>query len=209
MRIVLLKSPVGGILGLEMITFVEPLGLECVAGCLEEEGHECRILDLRIDGVEKGMAKFRAFRPEMVGLQCNFTTERYRTLALARRIKREASQAFVVVGGHDASRDPGWFQNPLFDVVAIGDGEEIMPRLAEARERGVDLKSVPGLMLNRNGSASFTGPAPARKNLDDLPLPARHLIQEYADEYYINFRKPMALLETAIGFRKILSIASA
>jgi len=35
--------------------------------------------------------------------------------------------------------------------------------------------------------------------MDDLPLPARHLIKEYAPEYYINFRKPLALMETARG----------
>src|ERR1700682_4870236 len=55
MKVSFLKAPIGGIIGLEMITFVEPLGLECVAGGLENEGHACQILDLRIDGMEKGM----------------------------------------------------------------------------------------------------------------------------------------------------------
>ena len=45
----------------------------------------------------------------------------------------------------------------------------------------------------------FTGHAPARRDLDDLPLPARHLIRHYAPHYYINFRKPLALMETARG----------
>jgi len=35
--------------------------------------------------------------------------------------------------------------------------------------------------------------------VDELPLPARHLIDHYADEYYINFRRPLALMETARG----------
>jgi len=30
-------------------------------------------------------------------------------------------------------------------------------------------------------------------------MPARHLIARYADHYYINFRKPLALMETARG----------
>jgi hopanoid C-3 methylase len=30
-------------------------------------------------------------------------------------------------------------------------------------------------------------------------MPARHLIPHYADKYYINFRKPLALMETARG----------
>ncbi len=44
MKVTLLKAPIGGIIGLEMITFVEPLGLECVAGSLETEGHCCQIV---------------------------------------------------------------------------------------------------------------------------------------------------------------------
>jgi len=199
MNVSFLKAPIGGIIGLEMITFVEPLGLECVAGGLEEEGHRCQIVDLRIDGVERGLEKARAFAPEIVGLQCNFTTERFRMLRLARRVREDFPGALVVVGGHDASRDPEWFLHPAIDVVAVGDGEEIMPALVRARERGEDLRKVPGLVLNTAGGPVYTGPAPARRNLDEMPMPARHLIADYAGEYYINFRRPLALMETARG----------
>lgn len=54
-------------------------------------------------------------------------------------------------------------------------------------------------MLNQGGEAHFTGPAPARRELDELPTPARHLIRHYAPHYYFNFHKPLALLETARG----------
>jgi radical SAM superfamily enzyme YgiQ (UPF0313 family) len=199
MKIALLKAPIGGILGLEMLTFVEPLGLICVAGGLEALGHEVRIFDLRIDGEEPGLARCRAFDPDLVGLQCNFTTERFRTLRLARRVRAEMPRAFVVVGGHDASREPHWFSDPVFDAIAVGDGEEILPPLVEALDRGGDLARVPGLVLNRDGGQTDTGHAPARRELDTLPMPARHLIAEYAPHYYINFRKPLALFETARG----------
>ncbi len=202
MKVAFLKAPVGGIIGLEMITFVEPLGLECVAGGLEIEGHECRIVDLRIEGLERGLAKARRFGPDVVGLQCNFTTERFRLLRLARRVKEELPDALLVVGGHDASRDSAWFLHPAIDVVAVGDGEEIMPALVEAWELGenlADLVKVPGLVLNRPGGPVETGPASARQDIDELPMPARHLIADYAGEYYISFRRPLALLETARG----------
>ena len=199
MKVAFLKAPVGGILGLEMLTFVEPLGLICVAGGLEEAGHTCSIHDLRIDGEERGFADCRRFDPEIVGLQCNFTTERRRALSLARRVRREFPRAFVVLGGHDASRDPGSFDDPAVDAIAVGDGEEIMLALAGALERGSDLARVPGLVLHRDGAQVATGHAPERRALDELPLPARHLIARYAPHYYINFRKPLALMETARG----------
>jgi radical SAM superfamily enzyme YgiQ (UPF0313 family) len=199
MRISLLKAPIGGIIGLEMITFVEPLGLECVAGGLELEGHTCQIIDLRIDGLEKGFAKMRAFGPDIVGLQCNFTTERFRMMRLVRRAKEDAPEALIVVGGHDASRDPRWFLKPGIDVIVVGDGEEVMPPLVEAWATKRDLSKIPGLVINAPSGPINTGPAPARRDIDDLPMPARHLIKEYAGEYYINFRRPLALLETARG----------
>lgn len=199
MNVAFLKAPIGGILGLEMLTFVEPLGLICVAGGLEEAGHRCTIHDLRIDGEEAGLAECRRFAPDIVGLQCNFTTERRRALRLAQRVKREMPGAFVVMGGHDASREPGWFNDPAIDAIAVGDGEEIMPALVETLERGKDLLAVPGLVLNRAGTQTETGHAPARRDLDTLPMPARHLIARYAPHYYINFRKPLALFETARG----------
>jgi hopanoid C-3 methylase len=199
MKIAFVKPPVGGILGLEMLTFVEPLGPICVAACLEAEGHECKVFDLRIDGEDHGLDLCKRFAPEVVGLQCNFTTERNRTVRLAQRIKRENPGTFVVVGGHDASRDPGWFNDDVIDAVAIGDGEEVMPPLVDAIQRGHDLATIPGLMLHRDGRWIGTGHAPTRGNLDDYPLPARHLIEHYADHYYINFHKPLALMETARG----------
>jgi len=186
LKVAFLKPPVGGILGLEMLTFVEPLGPICVAACLEQEGHQCKVFDLRIEGQEHGLALCKTFDPDVVGLQCNFTTERNRTIRLAQRIKREMPRALVVVGGHDASRDPAWFEHESIDAIAIGDGEEVMVQLVDALARGRDIKSVPNH-------------APMHANLDDYPLPARHLIADYADHYYINFRKPLALMETARG----------
>jgi radical SAM superfamily enzyme YgiQ (UPF0313 family) len=199
MKVALLKAPIGGILGLEMLTFVEPLGLICLAGGLEPAGHEVRIFDLRIDGFDHGLARCREFAPDLVGIQCNFTTERKRAMALARRVRRDLPSVFLLLGGHDASREPGWFIDPVFDAIAVGDGEEIVPQLVDALERGAPLEKVPGLVLNRDGGQVATGHAPARRELDTLPLPARHLIAEYAPNYYINFRKPLALMETARG----------
>lgn len=199
MKIAFLKPPIGGILGLEMLTFVEPLGPICIAGVLEAEGHTCKVIDFRIDGEEQGMAICRSFAPEVVGLQCNFTTERFRVLRLAERVRRELPEAFILVGGHDASREPGWFNHSTIDAIAVGDGEEVMPLLVDALERGADLETVQGLVLNRNGEQKATPPAPMRDDLDSLPMPARHLIAQYAPHYYINFRKPLALMETARG----------
>ncbi len=199
MKVALIKPPIGGILGLEMLTFVEPLGLICVAACLERDGHECLVVDLRLEGIDAGLEKCGRFAPDVVGIQCNFTTERGRAMRLTSAVRELLPEALIVIGGHDASRDPEWFQYPTIDVVAVGDGEEVMPAMVQALANGDDLVEVPGLVLNRGDDQIATGASARREDLDTLPLPARHLIDHYADHYYINFRKPLALLETARG----------
>lgn len=199
MRIALLKPPIGGILGLEMLTFVEPLGLITVGGCLEAEGHQVRVIDLRIDGLERGLSDCVELSPDLVGIQCNFTTERNRAIRLAERIRRDLPGTFVLLGGHDASREPGWFLHPAIDAIAVGDGEEILPLLANALAKGTDPSAIPGLVWNHGDHQATAAPAPMRDDLDTMALPARHLISRYAPGYYINFRKPLALMETARG----------
>ena len=199
MKVSFLKPPVGGIIGLEMITFVEPLGLECIASVLEADGHECQIVDLRIDGESEGLIKCEGFEPSIVGIQCNFTTERYRTVRLARQVRKRLPEALILVGGHDASRQPEWFVDVAINAISIGDGEAIMPGVVDAWERHRDLANVPGLLVNGPWGQHLTGPARGGLDLDSFPLPARHLITEYAPHYYINFNKPLALMETARG----------
>ena len=208
MRISYIKPPIGGILGLEMLTFVEPLGLECVAGALEGQGHQQQIVDLRLEGYEEGLSKCQSFDPDLVGIQCNFTTERYRTLKLYEEIRRRMPKAKVIVGGHDASRVPEWFVEKGMEIVVVGDGEDVMKLLVETLANGGDLSKSPGLYIKQGNETLNTGHAPARGELDELPLPARHLIKDYAPEYYINFRKPLALMETARGCPYVCNFCS-
>ncbi len=199
MKVSFVKAPIGGIIGLEIITFVEPLGLECVAASILQHGHDCQIIDMRIDGIENGSTKVVKFEPEIIGIQVNFTTERYRALRVIQKLRQRVPQATIVVGGHDASRDPKWFIRPGIDIIVVGDGEEVMPDLVHALDKGLDLKKVAGLVINQESSPVYTPPATGRRKLDDLPLPARDLIADYASEYYINFRRPLSLMETARG----------
>lgn len=198
-RVSFLTPPAGNALGLEMITMLEPLGLICIAGALQECGHECQVLDLRIESSSGWLAKLESFAPQVIGVQCNFTSDRCRTAALIIELKRKFPASLLVVGGHDASRDPGWFVKAGCDVVVIGDGEEVMPSLVFAWQETRSLSSVAGIAYMGPEAVVRTRPASARRNVDELPYPARRLIRDYEKHYYSSYLKPTALLETARG----------
>ncbi len=185
-----------------MLTFVEPLGPISVAGGLE--ARRPRVPDHRPAHRRRGEGARRAAgasRREVVGLQCNFTTERCRTLRLARRVRRELPD-----GLHRdrrprrLARSRAGSTDSAFDAIAIGDGEEVMPPLVAALERGErSRRACPACALRRGGDWSSTGHAPTRRDLDTFRCRRAISIAHYAPHYYINFRKPLALMETARG----------
>jgi len=197
MRILLIQPGLGRALGFQRLALVEPLGLEMVASSLIACGHEVKILDLRIDqNLEKWISDFD---PSLCGISCSFTIDVYQTLRIAQAIKNVKKDIFVVVGGHHASLNPSDFSHPSVDTVVIGEGESTTPDLVSALKDRRDIEHVPGLVINRRGQQKITPLRETIKNLDSLPLPSRHLLQEYRGQYYLGFQKPLVTVETARG----------
>ena len=197
MRILLIQPGFGHGLGFQRVALVEPLGLETVAATLLSERHKVKILDLRI---EKKLEKcIKDFDPSLCGIGCSFTIDVYQTLRIAQAIKRLKKNAFVVVGGHHASLSPADLSHPAVDAIVLGEGEETAMELAAALEEGRDLQQVPGLALNQNGVQKMTGIREQLNKLDELPLPARHLLQKNARRYFMGFQRPLVMMETARG----------
>jgi len=171
--------------------------LEMVASSLLAQGHEVEILDLRI---EKNLEKtVRDFAPALCGISCSFTIGVYQTLRIAESVKEFKRDAFLVIGGHHASLNPSDFSHPSIDAVVLGEGEVTACELAAALEEGRDLGHVPGLAIRQEGRLHITAPRETVKNLDTLPLPARHLIRKHARWYYLGFQRPLSAVETARG----------
>ena len=171
--------------------------MEMVASSLLARGHEVEILDLRI---EKNLEKtVRDLAPALCGISCSFTIDVYQALRIAEAVKKCTRDSFVIVGGHHASLNPSDFSHPSVDAVVLGEGEVTACELAAALEEGRDLGHVPGLAIRQKGRLHITAPRETVKNLDTLPLPARHLIRKHARWYYLGFQRPLSAVETARG----------
>jgi ribosomal peptide maturation radical SAM protein 1 len=117
--------------------------------------------------------------PTMVGFTCMFD-QTIASVALAKLVKQRMPDALIVLGGYALEGPVGWQiidAFPWIDVVAFGDGEDVVGPLAEASLDRSRLPDVPGI-LYRPASSSASGArvlasaTPRRPtNLDRSPAP--------------------------------------
>ncbi|MBI2914843.1 MAG: cobalamin B12-binding domain-containing protein [Firmicutes bacterium] len=196
MRVLLVQPRQSAGAGFKSISIIEPLGLQMVAGGLLP-AHEVRILDL-FDWADLVPA-LHEFAPQMCGISCSFTIDVYQAHKIANTVKELFPKTFVCVGGHHATLNPHDFLNPAIDAVVLGEGEFTARELADCLESGGELRSVRSLAINRGDRQEITPDREVNRDLDKLPMPARHLVKGYRDRYFLGFQVPIAALETARG----------
>ncbi len=175
----------------------EPLGLEYIAAALEARGHRATVVDLRFGGrVDRLVA---SYRPAIVGVACMHSLEVEDTLAVVREVRRTSPEVFLLVGGHSAAAFPGPLQLAEVNAIAVGDGERVVPGLADTLERGGSLRDVPGLLLNDGDGRFVATPEAEPVSLDEVPLPARHAVTTGIGKYACLNYRPTWLVETARG----------
>ena len=198
MNILLLRpAPSNERFGLGPFFRIEPLGMEYVAAALEARGHRVVIRDLRFSPpLEQVLA---ATRPALVGVACMHALEIDDVREVVDRVRAASPTAFVIVGGHSAAAYPAPFLDHGVDAICLDDGERAVPALVQALADGQPIEQVPGWLLGR-GFASHETPVPETPfALDDVPLPARHLVADWRHRYACLHHRPAYLIETARG----------
>jgi len=198
MNILLLRPHPGNEqLGLGPFFRVEPLGLEYIAAALLPAGHSVTVADLRFR--PSTTAWVRRTRPRIVGISCLHALEYDQVVATAREVRRAAPEAFILVGGHAAMAYHPPLEDDSIDAISLDDGEEVVPALVTALDRGTPLSETPGLRLRTPDGWTDTPPLPARTCLDLVPLPARETVARHRSGYHCLLFKPVWLIETARG----------
>ncbi len=156
-----------------------PLGLAYLAAALEQAGAIVKILDYVVSSYSQSQlaAVVRRFKPRIAGATAVTMTFDHASQVL-RDLKTIDAEILTVMGGPHvtfcAPETLGEF--PELDVVVVGEGEQTLVDLMHAVKSARDLKSVNGIAFRTGFDITTT---PQRKfitNLDDLPLPARHLL---------------------------------
>jgi anaerobic magnesium-protoporphyrin IX monomethyl ester cyclase len=201
-RILLVNPPHTQKKGLYPRIVFEPLGLAYVAAFLEKAGFEVRVLDAIGEGYDRfcdldaqrqlvGLPyeeiaeRIRVFSPDVLGIGVPFTMRSESALKVAEVAKEINPEMVTVLGGiHATSAPQACLSHPAVDYVVLGEGElpalELLKRLSEGRIG--DVASVNGIAYKVDGRIVLNPRAEPVDNLDDLPIPARHLLP--MDRYF-------------------------
>jgi radical SAM superfamily enzyme YgiQ (UPF0313 family) len=140
------------------------LGLLYLAAALIKQGLEPKYLDVSDNslGLEDLLKIINSESIKVVGIT-TMTQNIKGAVQLARFLKESKCAAKIIVGGPHISADPKlWERFPYFDVAVTGESEITFPQIVQDLIRG---KSIKGIVK---------GETPM--NLDDLPFPARHIV---------------------------------
>jgi radical SAM superfamily enzyme YgiQ (UPF0313 family) len=193
--------------GLESVIWLsEPVALTSLAGSIEVR-HDVRILDLRLERPSALREELARFRPHIVGVS-SMTTDVYNARRVAYETKLFDPNILTVIGGHHPTMCYDEFHLPFLDAIALGEAEETFAEICDLRAKtGEDrwdrdfLLGVRGIVVNTTKGQVKTPARPQIPNLDDLPLPARHLLKKrgYTDHYFFTAAKPLASMFTSRG----------
>ncbi len=179
-----------------------PLGLAHIAAVLEKK-YEVKIIDAVIEGYESeirvgekiryGLSfaaikeRIEEFSPDIVGVSCSFS-------ALSRnaheilRIAKEVDRSIITImgGAHPSAVPEVVMRDENLDFVVIGEGEETILKLVEEIENEEGFSNLDGIGYREEGEVKIIPKTTYIENLDDLPFPARHLLQM---EKYFRIKK--------------------
>jgi len=157
----------------------EPLGLAYLAATLEDDGHRVSILDApALDLTPKDICRSMEEKGyDLVGV--TMLTPMYgRSVEVIKAIKRLFSDMTVVVGGPHATILPKetLIENSEIDFAVIGEGEIVFLNLVNALETESTPNNVAGIAYRKDDTVAINPPPVMIADLDQLPLPARHLL---------------------------------
>ena len=73
---------------------------------------------------------------------------------------------------------------PVIDAIVRGEGEITLVEVVESLDSGEGLEKVEGLTFRHGDEIISTAPRPMIKDLDSLPMPGYHFVEENLDRYH-------------------------
>ncbi len=165
-----------------------PFLIGYTAAVLEKEGYNVAVKDFAEEDLsrEDFCSYIQEYKPDLIVFQTS-TPSYYYDVETLRMIKNKTDAPVVAIGFH-ATAVPERHLVDGFDYVIRGEYEYPTLELVRALEKNKKTNEIKGVAFKDNdGNPKNNGFADPVKNLDSLPLPARHLMA--MDRYCEPFAK--------------------
>ena len=155
-----------------------PISLPMIAGALEADKHNVKLLDciandVDIEGLKKNISEFD---PGLVLFNMSTATSSS-DVAVINMMRSVSNAHFTVIGNHATSLPDEVLTASTLNSVIRREPELTAQDLVDAVEKGRDLLKVLGISLKQSdGTIIHNEDRPFNENLDDLPFAARHLL---------------------------------
>jgi anaerobic magnesium-protoporphyrin IX monomethyl ester cyclase len=143
--------------------------------------------------------------PDVVAPSTLATCNVYTALRVAETAKKVNSSIKTVVGGQHftATAQESLEVYPEIDFVVRGEGEQTLAELLrELEKKKPKLSKVDGISFKHGDKVIHNPPRPLIENLDTLPLPGYHFVEEYMSQYHFAMMagaKQYSLIEGSRG----------
>jgi magnesium-protoporphyrin IX monomethyl ester (oxidative) cyclase len=157
-----------------------PLGLLYLGAVLEEEGHKVELLDFYVENVSNEQLKNSLISSDAVGMTV-YTNDFKSATGISKIIKDIDSDIPLIIGGpHCTFVKEQALQDILHaDISVLGEGEHAILDIIKNLKGEKKLADIRGIYYRNNGMILPGKPLKVICNLDDLPFPARHLVEKY------------------------------
>ncbi len=157
-----------------------PLGVCYAAAAFEAAGAEVKIIDYIVSGYspEKLRQELNAFRPDAVG-STSVTMNFPKAAEIVQTAKELHPSAVTMMGGPHVTFDAEntLAQYPGIDLLVLGEGEDTIRELGPVMKNPGAWPDIRGLAFREGDRVVRTGQREFIRDLDRLPLPARHLLE--------------------------------
>jgi radical SAM superfamily enzyme YgiQ (UPF0313 family) len=166
----------------EGIGYSPPLGLMTLASCvLKFSDWDVEIIDALAEELTYEMLekRIRASNPDVVGITV-MTNKLVDCTLVAKIVKKINPDIKVIFGGAHVTIYPlESLHFPFVDYVVIVEGDRTLPELLNCIGNDKNINNVKGVYYkDKNGTPIFTGNRELIKDLDEIPFPARDLINK-------------------------------
>lgn len=151
-----------------------PLSIQTLAPVLRQQGHSVRMFDtchplMKAEHIAQEVSQNP---PDVIALSFLSTNTYPAAKGMARRLKTEAPNIPIIVGGVFATlnADNMLKDCPDIDCVAVGEGEELLPDYLDHLDNPA---AVAGLVWRQGNTIVQNSPRPLISDLDRFPYPDR------------------------------------